>query len=213
MTCFSCYTPLSDLSRKDGGENVGGEQSSVGGWGDPARKHSSLPFSGLSIALSLLIRKLMQLSVLILESSFYSFFSLLLCNLFLFCSALICAVAADDKTGHIRLLAALFFFYKLCGGSSRTLVCFNNFAAESEREEKKEKSFPGEFSCRVSVILQRFSVDIALQKPERKLGLLCFKHKEAPVLRPLKCTKCWSLLRYCSRGERMNFRVKLNLQA
>ena len=32
-----------------------------------------LPFSGLSIGLSDLIRKLMQLSVLILESSFYFF--------------------------------------------------------------------------------------------------------------------------------------------
>ena len=79
MTCFSCYPQISDLSRKDGGENVGGEQSTVGGWKqggveDPARKHFFLPFSGLSIALSLLIRKLMQLSVLILESSFYSFF-------------------------------------------------------------------------------------------------------------------------------------------
>lgn len=109
MTCFSCYTPLSDLSRKDGEENVGGVQSNVGGWerGGPNEETLLSPFSGLSIALSLLIRKLMQLSVLILESSFYSFFSLL-CNLFLFRSALICAVAADDKTGHIRLLPALF---------------------------------------------------------------------------------------------------------
>lgn len=76
---------------------------------DPARSEETLlsPSSGLSIALSLLIRKLMQLSVLILESSFYSFFFFLLCNLFLFRSALICAVAADDKTGHIRLLSAL----------------------------------------------------------------------------------------------------------
>lgn len=52
---------------------VGGNRR--GGVEDPARKHFSLPFPGLSIALSLLIRKLMQLSVLILESSFYSFFS------------------------------------------------------------------------------------------------------------------------------------------
>lgn len=81
MTCFCCYPLLSDLSRKDGGEIVGGEQSTVGGWEQGgwrtlrgARKGFSLPLSGLSIALSLLIRKLMQLSVLILESSFYSFF-------------------------------------------------------------------------------------------------------------------------------------------
>lgn len=81
MTCFSCYPLLSDLSRKDRGENVGGEQSAVGGWEqggveDPVRTEEMLlsPFSGLSIALSLLIRKLMQLSVLILESSFYSLF-------------------------------------------------------------------------------------------------------------------------------------------
>lgn len=48
-----------------------------GGWvEDPATSKETLlsPFSGLSIALSLLIRKLMQLSVLILESSFYSLF-------------------------------------------------------------------------------------------------------------------------------------------
>lgn len=47
-----------------------------GGVEDLARNEEMLlsPFSGLSIALSLLIRKLMQLSVLILESSFYSFF-------------------------------------------------------------------------------------------------------------------------------------------
>lgn len=79
---------------------------------DPASSKEMLlsPFPELSIALSLLIRKLMQLSVLILESSFYSFFFFffLLHNLFLFRSALICAVAADDKTGHIRLLSVLF---------------------------------------------------------------------------------------------------------
>lgn len=80
MTCFSCYPQLSDLSRKDGRENVGGKQSTMDGWEwgsvDLARNEEMLlsPFSELSIALSLLIRKLMQLSVLILESSFYSFF-------------------------------------------------------------------------------------------------------------------------------------------
>lgn len=80
MTCFSCYPQLSDLSRKDGRENVGGKQSTMDGWEwrsvDLARNEEMLlsPFSELSIALSL-IRKLMQLSVLILESSFYSFFS------------------------------------------------------------------------------------------------------------------------------------------
>ncbi len=47
-----------------------------GGVEDPARSEETLLslLTGLSIALSLLIRKLMQLSVLILESSFYSFF-------------------------------------------------------------------------------------------------------------------------------------------
>lgn len=64
---------------------MGGEQSTVGGWEQGGGGHCEeallSPFSGLSIALSLLIRKLMQLSVLILESSFYSFF-FLLCNLF-----------------------------------------------------------------------------------------------------------------------------------
>lgn len=56
----------------------------------------------------------MQLSVLILESSFSSFFSpSLLHNLFLFRSALICAVVADDKTGHIRLFSALFTSFVL----------------------------------------------------------------------------------------------------
>lgn len=114
MTCFPCYPPLSDLSRKDEGENVSGEKAQWVGenWrvGDPASSKEMLlsPFPELSIALSLLIRKLMQLSVLILESSFYSFFFFLLHNLFLFRSALICAVAADDKTGHIRLLSVLF---------------------------------------------------------------------------------------------------------
>lgn len=60
---------------------MGGEQSQwVGenpGVEDPVRREQMLFFSllpGLSIVLSLLIRKLMQLSVLILESSF-SFFS------------------------------------------------------------------------------------------------------------------------------------------
>lgn len=72
------YPQPSDLSRKDGKENVGGKQRTVGGWGrrggveDPARNEEMLlsAFPGLSIALSLLIRKLMQLSVLIPESSF-----------------------------------------------------------------------------------------------------------------------------------------------
>lgn len=52
---------------------VGGDG---GGWEIPAQSKETLlsPFPVLSIALSLLIRKLMQLSVLILESSFYSFF-------------------------------------------------------------------------------------------------------------------------------------------
>lgn len=63
-----------------------------------------LPFSGLSIASSHLIRKLMQLSVLILESSFYNFsFSLTP----FFYSPLICAVPADDKMGHVRLFIAV----------------------------------------------------------------------------------------------------------
>lgn len=49
MTRLSCYLPLSDLSRKDRGENVGGEQSTVrGGVQDPARSEEilSLPFRG-----------------------------------------------------------------------------------------------------------------------------------------------------------------------
>lgn len=56
--------------------------------GAPCEKGETLlsPVAGLGIALSLLVRELMQLSVLILESSFYSFsfFSPppLLCNLF-----------------------------------------------------------------------------------------------------------------------------------
>lgn len=126
MTCFCCYPPLSDLSRKDGREDVGGKQSAVGGrekkrggGGGACKEREMLlsPLSGLSIALSLPIRKLMQLSVLILESSFYSFSPPLLCNLFLFRSALICAVAADDKTRYIRLLVFFFppfpFLYQL----------------------------------------------------------------------------------------------------
>lgn len=45
-----------------------------GPWKERANAFLSL-LAGLSIVLSLLIRKLMQLSVLILGSSFYSFFS------------------------------------------------------------------------------------------------------------------------------------------
>lgn len=60
---------------------MGGEQSTVGRWEveDGVRKHffSLSPLPDLGIALSPPIRKLMQLSVLILGSSFYSlpFFS------------------------------------------------------------------------------------------------------------------------------------------
>lgn len=59
---------------------MGGEQAQwVGenwGGGEPCEYKEMLlsAFPQLSIAMSLLIRKLMQLSVLILESSFYSFF-------------------------------------------------------------------------------------------------------------------------------------------
>lgn len=45
MTCFSCYLALSDLSRKDRGENVG-RAKRCGGVEDPARSEEtlSLPF-------------------------------------------------------------------------------------------------------------------------------------------------------------------------
>lgn len=127
MTCFSRYPQLSDLSRGDGsGEDVGGKQEprrregryggvvgcvlGEGGGGVPCEEGETLlsPVAGLGIALSLLVRELMQLSVLILESSFYSFsffLSLppLLCNLFFYSvSAVIRTVAADDKK-YIRL--------------------------------------------------------------------------------------------------------------
>lgn len=76
MPFFPCNSQLSDWSRKDVGQHVGGEHAlwvgEHGGWKTPTILFSL--FSRLSIALSLLIRKLMQLSVLILESSFYSFF-------------------------------------------------------------------------------------------------------------------------------------------
>lgn len=169
---------------------VGGYKGGGGG-GVPARSKEMLlsPFSGLSIALSLLIRKLMQLSVLILESSFYSFF-FLLCNLFLFRSALICAVAADDKTGHIRLLSAL--FYELCLGSGPHTRLFQQLCGRIPRKTKG-----GNFSRWIFMWSFCISLEVLCwycpPKPERKHGLLCFKHKEAPVLRPLKCTKCWSL--------------------
>lgn len=67
------------------------------------------------------------------------FFFFLLCNLFLFRSALICAVAADDKTGHIRLLS------ELCRGSSHTVVCFKNFAVQNSRNKKVKNFFQVNF--------------------------------------------------------------------
>lgn len=160
------------------------------------------PFLGFSIALSLLIRKLMQLSVLILGSSSYSFFFFFLCNLFLFCSALICAVAADDKTGCIRLLTAsspqalsqlklyVYLIQQLCW---RIWWGKKNFS--------RWMFLPK---------LEAFWWYCPL-KPGRKHDFLCFKHKVALVLGPLKCTKCCGLWRYCSWGEKMNARVNLKL--
>lgn len=129
MTCLSCYSQLSDLSRKDIKRKCGWKAKHCGweqGGGGPCEELTLLS-PGFCIALSFLIRKLMQLSVLILESSFYSFLLLLLlCNLFLFRSALICAVAADDKTAYIRLLSSTWFAW-----AAAIFTCFNNFAVES----------------------------------------------------------------------------------
>lgn len=159
------------------------------------------PFLGFSIALSLLIRKLMQLSVLILESSFYSFF-FILCNLFLFCSALICAVAADDKTGCIRLLPA---FPPLALSRLKPYIYLIQLCRRIWWEEK-----PNFSRWKILPKLQVFWWYCPL-KPGRKHSFLCFKHKVALVLGPLKCTKCRGLRRYCSWGERMNPRVNLKL--
>lgn len=161
------------------------------------------PFWGFSIALSLLIRKLMQLSVLILESSFYSFF-FSLCNLFLFCSALICAVAADDKTGCIRLLPA---------SSPQALSQLKPYIYLIQQLcwriwwEKKKKNFS---RWMFFLKLEAFRWYCPL-KLGRKHDILCFKHKVALVLGPLKCTKCCGLWRYCSWREKMNPRVNLKL--
>lgn len=96
----------------------------------------------------------MQLSVLILESSFYSFFfflslPLLLCNLFFYSvSAVIRTVAADDKkyirlpdfspppfTPLRRLKSCSRLFQRLCCGFGRRRCL-----------RRRAKSFPGEFS-------------------------------------------------------------------
>lgn len=160
-------------------------------------------FLGFSIALSLLIRELMQLSVLILESSFYSFF-FFLCNLFLFCSALICAVAADDKTGCIRLLRA---------SSPQALSQLKPYIHLIQQLcwriwwEKKRNFSRWMFLPK----LETFWWFCPL-KPGRKNNFFCCKHKVALVLGPLKCTKCCGLWRYCSWGDKMNPRVNLKLQ-
>lgn len=159
------------------------------------------PFLGFSIALSLLIRKLMQLSVLILESSFYSFF-FCLCNLFLFCSALICAVAADDKTGCIRLLPA---FSLLALSRLEPYIYLIQQLCWIWWGKKKNFS-RWRFLPKLEVFWWYCPLKLG-----RMNGCLCFKHKVALVLGPLKCTKCWGLRRYCSWGERMNPRVNLKL--
>lgn len=77
MTCLSCYSQLSDLSRKDIKRKCGWKAKHCGweqGGGGPCEEWTLLS-PGFCIALSFLIRKLMQLSVLILESSFYAFSS------------------------------------------------------------------------------------------------------------------------------------------
>lgn len=100
MKCFFYISQhnLIQAEKTEGGKY--NEEKTVGeGKKTEELGNCSLPFSGLSLALSHLIRKLMQLSVLILESSFYNFsFSLTP----FFYSPLICAVPADDKTGHVR---------------------------------------------------------------------------------------------------------------
>lgn len=126
MTCLHRYPQLSDLSRGDGkggcGRKAGASPVEAGGgWcggGVSCERAETLlsPVAGLGIALSLLVRELMQLSVLILESSFYSslFFSPRLhsfATLFSpFRSAVIRAVPANDKK-YIRSLDFCSFLF------------------------------------------------------------------------------------------------------
>lgn len=76
MKCFFYISQhnLIQAEKTEGGKY--NEEKTVGeGKKTEELGNCSLPFSGLSLALSHLIRKLMQLSVLILESSFYIFLS------------------------------------------------------------------------------------------------------------------------------------------